>query len=70
MTDKVECHSSSSYADRPTALIWCGARIPIIKVIKQWRAPEGKCFHVQTIGSLEFELRHLENNDEWRIHQV
>ncbi len=70
MTDKVECHSSTAYTDRPTALNWRGARIPIVKVIKQWRIPEGKCFHVQTIGSLEFELRYFEDNDEWQIQQV
>ncbi|MCK4725006.1 MAG: hypothetical protein KAT29_04360 [Anaerolineales bacterium] len=70
MTDTVECLSSSGYADRPTALYWRGARLTIVKVIKQWRVPEGKCFRVQTIGSMEFELCYLENESEWHIHQV
>ena len=70
MTDTVECHSSSSYADRPMALHWRGARIPIVKVIKQWRVPEGKCFRVQTIAGMEFELCYLENELEWHIQQV
>ena len=70
MADTVECHSSSGYADRPTALYWRGARIPIVKIIKQCRVPEGKCFRVQTIGSMEFECCYLENELEWHIHQV
>ena len=70
MTDTVECHSSSGYADRPMVLYWRGARIPIVKVIKQWRVPEGKCFRVQTIVGMEFELCYLENELEWHIQQA
>jgi len=70
MTETVECHSSSGYADRPTALYWQGVRIPIVKVIKQWRFPAGKCFRVQTIGGMEFELNYCESEHDWHIHQA
>ena len=51
-------------------MYWQGGRLPIVKVIKQWYFQDGKCFRVQTIGGMEFELCYYENELEWHIHQA
>lgn len=75
MTDIVECHSGSAYAERPTALIWQGQRLIIAEILSQGRTPQAKWFRVRTADGQVFELSCVEANDEcpseqlWQIHQ-
>ena len=69
MSDIVECHSSSEYAEKPTALTWEGERLEIVSIPAQWRIPGGKCFRVETSDGRIFELSYSELDDEWHIHQ-
>lgn len=66
--DLVECHSSYTYAERPTALHWEGERLVIEEVEEGWRIPGGRKFRVRVTDGRVFELFYGELYDEWRIH--
>jgi hypothetical protein len=67
MSDRVECHSGHTYAQRPTALWWEGARLEVAAVTAEWRTPEGKCFRVRTSDGRMFEVEYSESQDRWSI---
>ena len=69
MTEMVECHSGSSYAERPVALSWEGQRLEIAEILAEWRTPGGKHFRVRTNGGQTFELSYGEASGEWQIQQ-
>ena len=75
MTDIVECHSGSAYAERPTALVWEGQRLMIAEILSQGRTPQAKWFRVRTANGQIFELSCVDPSDgplsepEWHIHQ-
>lgn len=66
----VECHSGYTYAERPTALNWEGARLTIDEIEAQWRIPGGRRFRVRTQDGRCFELFYGELYAEWRIHEI
>lgn len=76
MTDLVECHSGSAYAERPRALTWQGQRLTIAEILSQGRTPQAKWFRVRTTDGQVFELSHVETavehpfEHEWNIHQL
>ncbi len=63
----VECHSGSTYGERPVALVWEGERLPVAEVEDRWREPQGLCFRVRTLDGRVFHLSYSERNDEWQI---
>jgi len=65
----VECHSGTTYAERPQALHWQGERLEIAEIIAQWRIPEGRHFRVCLTNGAIFALTYLESGDEWRIQE-
>ena len=67
---RVECHSGSSYAERPLALHWGGQRLEVEAVEAQWRAPGGHFFSVKTAGRRRFELVYREAQDTWRVNEI
>jgi hypothetical protein len=69
MTDLVECHSDSGYAEKPVALTWEGRRLDIDLVLAEWRTPEAKYFRVRTSDGQVFELCYTEAAETWRIQQ-
>lgn len=75
MTDIVECHSGSAYAERPTALIWQGQRLIIVEILSQGLTPQAKWFRVRTADGQVFEMSYVEaagersSEHEWQIHQ-
>jgi hypothetical protein len=75
MTDIVECHSGSAYAERPTALTWQGQRLIITEILSQGRTPQARWFRVRTADGQAFELTCVEaagkcsSEYEWKIHQ-
>jgi hypothetical protein len=70
MTELVECHSEYTYAEKPVALTWDGARREIIEIIARWRSPEGAHFRVRTAGNLVFELIYPEPANQWYIQPI
>jgi hypothetical protein len=66
----VECHSGSSYGERPIAFEWDGVRILVAEVLGRWRYPEGFSFRVLTEDGRVFDLHHLESEDVWQIAPV
>jgi hypothetical protein len=76
MTDIVECHSGSSYADKPTALHWYGQRLIIAEILSQGRTPQVKWFRVRSSAGQVFELSLAETASEdpsvqkWQIHPL
>jgi hypothetical protein len=68
-SERVECHSGYTYAERPIALHWQGGRLSIETIEAHWRIPGGTCFRVRTEDGQVFELCYSERHDEWRIHQ-
>jgi len=75
MTDIVECHSGSAFAERPTALTWQGQRLVITEILSQGRTPQAKWFRVRAADGHVFELTFVEaaneypSENEWHIHQ-
>jgi hypothetical protein len=66
----VECHSGYTYAERPVAIHWEDARLPIQEIEAEWRIPGGRRFRVSTEDGRAFELFYGELYDEWRIHEL
>lgn len=66
--DPVECHSGSTYGERPIAFQWEGERLEVAAVEASWRIPGGRRFRVRTHDGRVFELFYGELYDEWRIH--
>jgi hypothetical protein len=75
MTEIVECHSGSAYAERPMAFTWQGQRLIITEILSRGHTPQGKWFRVRTADDQLFELSLVEVADEhlaeniWQIHQ-
>ena len=63
----VECLSGQTYADRPIAIHWEGARIPIQEIEARWRFPGGRRFLIKTEDERVFELKYFELEDKWSI---
>jgi len=70
MSDAVECYSGTTYAQRPTALVWNGMRLTIQEILASWRNPEGMRFRAIAANGLVFELDYHENLDEWAVKLV
>lgn len=68
VSDLVECHSGSEYAERPIAVRWEGQRLDVEEVEARWRIPGGKCFRVRVADGRRFELFYGELYDEWRVN--
>ena len=66
-SEKVECLSGHTYADRPIAIYWDEQRLLIDTIEASWRIPGGRRFRIRTEDDREFELNYLENEDEWSI---
>jgi len=67
---RVECHSGTTYAERPTALHWEGERLEIEAILARWRTPGGRVFRVQAVDGRVFELSYDEALDEWQIRLI
>jgi hypothetical protein len=68
---KVECRSSSTYAERPLAFYWQGQRLEVERILARWRTPATSCFRVLARGDQgTFELQYDESADAWRIQPV
>jgi hypothetical protein len=65
--EPVECHSGTTYGERPTAFRWEGGRLLITKIATQWRTPMGRNFRVQVEDGRVFELSFDESSGEWQI---
>ncbi len=63
----VECHSGSSYAERPLALVWEDQRLEIEVVLAAWREPAERHFKVRTRGQRIFLLVYRQADDVWQI---
>jgi hypothetical protein len=70
VSERVECHSGYTYAEKPAALWWEGQRLEIAEVETEWRIPGGRCFRVRTQENRRFELIYGELNDEWQINPI
>ena len=65
--EQVECHSGTTYGERPIALYWEGEKLLIIEIEARWRLPDGRRFRVRVEDERIFELYYTEQADEWRI---
>jgi hypothetical protein len=70
MDELVECHSDTTYAEKPVALTWEGQRLEIPTILAQWRTPDERRFRVQTNDGREFELSYHEATNKWQIYQL
>jgi hypothetical protein len=68
--DNVECHSGSSYTDKPLAFTWQGERYLIADILSQGRTPEAKWFRVRTNDGELFTLSYDEKSDTWQIQNL
>ena len=70
LSDRVECLSGNTYADRPITLISAGQKHPIVEVLARWQIPGARCFRVRVDDQSIFELCYHETRDEWQIVNV
>jgi hypothetical protein len=68
MADLVECRSEIEYPERPVAIFPHGKRLEIDRILKRWRAPDGKWFRVIAQDGEVYELNYDEVFDEWFIY--
>jgi len=66
----VFCHSGSTYAERPLALMWAGERLEIEVIEARWRSPGEMGFTVRTQDARRFTLIYLEAQDTWQIKEI
>lgn len=66
--ERVECHSGTTYGERPISFYWEGERLLIVEIEARWRLPDGRKFRVLVEDGRTFELRYIEQADEWRIN--
>lgn len=69
MSDRVECHSGSEYAELPRAVRWQDERLEVAEILARWRAPGERRFRVRTRDNQILELCYLELEDLWEVHQ-
>jgi hypothetical protein len=65
--EQVECHSGTTYGERPVALYWEGERLLIVEIEARWRFPDGRRFRVRVEDDRIFMLYYIEQAEEWRI---
>ena len=65
--DRVECYSGHTYPQEPRIVVWQGKRLPVVRIARRWRTPEGPAFSVDTDQGLPFELHYNEMGDVWTI---
>ena len=70
LSDRVECLSGHTYADRPITLITAGQKRQIVEVLARWQIPGARFFRVQVDDRSVFELCYDEMSDEWQIVHV
>jgi hypothetical protein len=68
--DAVECHSDTTYAEKPVALTFLGRRLEITRILAEWRTPDEKCFRVRTSDGQAFELSYRPSGAEWHVRQI
>ena len=68
--EPVECHSGTSYGERPVALWWEGERLAVAKVLARSQHPDGRRFRVRVEDGRVFDLAYHSSLDEWSIDQV
>jgi hypothetical protein len=61
----VRCHSGYTYAERPLQVLLEGKWHNIIKIVNEWRTPQGRAFHVICDNDQEFVLKFNEKTEEW-----
>jgi len=75
-TIQVTCHSSHSYADRPTSFVWNRNRYEISKIEREWYEPGKKYFIVQAAGTetshdeKRFQICYDTREDKWRLKEL
>lgn len=67
-SEQVECHSGTTYGERPIAFLWEGERLRIVEIEARWRLPDGRKFRVRVEDDRIFELYYVEQVDEWQIN--
>jgi len=67
MQARVDCISSSTYAERPIGFIWGESYLRIREIIARWRTPDEQCFRILTANGERFELRYNFHTDQWQI---
>ena len=73
---QVTCHSSRSYADRPTSFALHHERYEIISIEREWFEPGEKHFIVQATGAetpqdeKRFEICYDTREDIWRLNEI
>jgi hypothetical protein len=61
----VRCHSGYTYAQRPLQVLFDGEWHDIVKIVNEWRTPQGKTFQVVCENDQEFVLQYIEQTEEW-----
>ena len=69
-SELVECHSGTTYGERPIAIHWEGERLLIVEIEARWRLSTGRKFRVRVDDERTFELHYAEQVDEWRISEA
>jgi hypothetical protein len=70
LTPDVIAHAGYSACDHPQEVLWEGKRLPIKRIVKEWREPNGKHYLVETGSGMQFNLTLAEPSQRWLVSQV
>ncbi len=68
-TVQVECRAEYAYPQRPVSIRWEGTRMEVAEVLREWRTPEGKHYHVRLRGGRELLLAYREDCHCWQVRE-
>ncbi len=66
---RVECRAEYAYPQRPVALHWEGERLEVENILREWRTPEGKHYHVHLRDGRELILSYQEVSHRWQVRE-
>jgi len=66
----VSARAGYSGCDYPREVRWQGSRLPVARVINEWREPGSKHYLVETENGLCFRLTLSEINAQWLVSPV
>jgi hypothetical protein len=64
---RVECRAEYSGCDAPVAVHWEGEILPVREILREWRTPGLKHYHLQVEDGRQFQVSLDELNGKWRI---
>ena len=70
ITSTVECHSSYSSCDHPSAIWWQGKRHLVKAIIAEWRTPVEKHYRLFVDEKLFLKAIYNDKENIWKVERI